>query len=69
MTVKEYLLNEPPIKLAFIAGKMYPDNKNAASALNNKLKGEQNRQFSKKDAELALSVLKEICADIRKLKP
>ena len=69
MTVKEYLLNEPPIKLSFIAAKMYPENKNAASALNNKLKGEQNRQFTKKDSELAILALKDICKDINKIKP
>ena len=69
MTVEKYLKNEPPIKLAFIAGKMYPNNKSANTYLINKLNGNDNRKFTKKDSELAILALKDICKDISKIKP
>ena len=48
MKVEDYLKNEPPIKLAFIANKMYPEHKYAATTLNNKLKNVDGRKFTKK---------------------
>ena len=69
MTVEEYLKNETPIKLAFIAGKMYPNNKSASTYLINKLNENDNRKFTKKDSELAILALKDICKDINKIKP
>ena len=69
MTVEEFLKTEKVINLSQIAFKMYPNNKSANTYLINKLNGNDNRKFTKKDSELALSVLKDICADIRKFKP
>jgi hypothetical protein len=69
MKVEDYLKNEPPIKLAFIANKMYPEHKYAATTLNNKLKNVDGRKFTKQDSELAILVLKNICNDINKIKP
>lgn len=69
MKVEEFLKTEKTINLAQIAFKMYPNNKSANTYLINKLNGNDNRKFTKKDSEKALSVLKEICADIRKLTP
>ena len=68
MKVEDYLKNEPLVKLSYIAKKMY-DHKYASTTLNNKLKNVDGRKFTDEDSKLALSVLKEICADIRKLKP
>lgn len=69
MKVEEFLKTEKTINLAQVAFKMYPNNKSANTYLINKLNGNDNRKFTKKDSEKALSVLKEICADIRKLTP
>ena len=69
MKVEDYLKNEPPIKLAFIASKMYPEHKYAATTLNNKLKNVDGRKFTKKDSELTVLALKDICKDINKIKP
>ncbi|WP_285011242.1 hypothetical protein [Pedobacter faecalis] len=67
MTVKEFLLATDDIKLASIAKKMYPTNVSADTYLNRKLKGTDGRPFTKKDAEKALTILKELSITINNL--
>ena len=67
MTVEEFLKNHCKIDLGFIASEMYPSNKSAISYLSKKLNKKDNRTFTKKDAELALSVLKKYCEGISTL--
>lgn len=67
MTVKDFLLTAGEIKLAAIAKKMYPSNASADTYLNRKLKGSDSRSFTKKDAETAISVLKELSITISSL--
>lgn len=64
MTVKEFLLTCDSIKLAPIAKLMYPTNASADTYLNRKLKGSDGRSFTKKDAERAIAVLKDLSGTI-----
>ena len=69
MTVEEFLKTEKAINLSQIAFKMYPNNKSANTYLINKLNGNDNRKFTKKDSQLAVLALKDICKYINKIKP
>lgn len=67
MTVEEFLKTESILNLAEIARRMYPNNKSANTYLINKLNGNDNRSFTKKDTERALKVLKELSIAIIEL--
>lgn len=62
------LLTANEINLAAIARLMWPENKTAKTYLSKKIHGLNNRDFTDKDAELALKVLKELAARINELK-
>lgn len=64
MTVEEFLKSNPPIELGYVAQKMFPNNKYAKQYLSNKLNNNDNRKFTKKDAESALKALKELSIEI-----
>ena len=64
MTVEEFLKNNPPVDLSYIAKKMFPNNKYAKQYLSNKLNNNDNRKFTKKDAESALKALKDLSIEI-----
>ncbi|CAI9673435.1 MULTISPECIES: hypothetical protein [Elizabethkingia] len=64
MTVEEFLKTEKTLNLAKIASEMYPNNKAASSYLINKLNQNDNRKFTKKDAEKAMEVLKRLSIGI-----
>lgn len=65
MTVEDYLKNHCKVEFAFIASKMWPTNKDAGTYLSKKLKGE--RPFTKRDAEKALAVLKDLSIELSNL--
>lgn len=67
MTVEEFLKTDKSVNLAPIAQKMYPNNKSANTYLTNKLNNNDNRKFTRKDAELALKALKELSIKIIEL--
>lgn len=67
MTVEEFLKNNPPVDLSYIAKKMFPNNKYAKQYLSNKLNNNDNRKFTKKDAEKALQDLKELSNELNTL--
>lgn len=61
MTVKEFLLTTNIINNGELARLMYPGNqKSAHTYLSRKLSEKDGRTFTKKDAEKALSVLKQL---------
>ncbi|WP_312900218.1 hypothetical protein [Chryseobacterium taichungense] len=64
MTVEEFLKSKPPVELGYIAKKMFPNNKSAKQYLSNKLNNNDNRTFTKKDAESAMKALKELSIEI-----
>ena len=66
MTVPEFLSKEGNLlNLSAVANAMWPKNKTARIYLDKKLRGM--RKWSKKDDELALSVLKSLAVDISEL--
>lgn len=67
MTVKEFLKSEKTLNLSAIAAKMYPTNKSAKTYLTNKLNENDNRKFTKKDGQKALTVLKELAVKVTEL--
>ena len=60
MDVKEFLLTDKLINKAELARRMWPAIANPTSKLNSKLKGKDNKKFSRKDALLAQQVLKQM---------
>jgi len=65
MTVKEFLKTNPLINVSAVAKLMYPTNKDAAAYLLRKLSDKEgSRPFTKKDAENALIILKELSVSI-----
>ena len=67
MTVEEYLKNHCKVDLSYIASKMWSSNKNAGAYLSRKLNNADGRSFTKKDAEKALQVLKELSKELNNL--
>lgn len=67
MDFKDYLLNECPIDLSIIAGKMWPTNKNAKSYLSMKLNDNAGRTWTAKDNALAQRVINDMGEELCKL--
>lgn len=65
MDFKEYLTTVCPVDKAYIANRMWPENKAAKSYLSKKLSGE--RPWTEKDNDLAKRVINEIGIELSKL--
>ena len=65
MKAKDFLLNDSPVNLKYVAGKMWPTNKSADTYMSRKLNGD--RPWTEKDEQKAIEVLNELADRIKSL--